>query len=70
MNLKFKSTEADLKFNIQKNLDILMSNILYITHELDHVKKIVLQITADNATQKQVDDYFDETSHQTDSDTN
>ncbi len=66
MNLKFKSTPADLKFNTQsKLLDIINGNILYLTHEIDQIKKIVIVLQNNQNTQKQVDDYFEETSHQT-----
>ncbi len=69
MNLKFKSTEADLKFKTQMNkFDIMAGNILYLTNEVDHIKKIVVSIQNSINLQKQVDDYFEETSPQTDSD--
>ncbi len=69
MNLKFKSTAADLKFKTQLNkLDIMAGNILYMTNELDHIKKIVIEIKNSLNLQKQVDDYFEETSPQTESD--
>ncbi len=61
MNLKFKSTEADLKFKTQLNkLDIMAGNILYLTNEIDHIKKIVIEIKNSANLQKQVDDYFQE----------
>ncbi len=70
MNLKFKSTDADLKFKTQLNkLDIMAGNILYLTNEIDHVKKVVISIQNSINLQKQVDDYFEETSPQTESDT-
>ncbi len=68
----FKSTPADLSKNITlSKLDILMKNVLYITHELDQVKKIVKNLENASGLQKQVDEYFerdDETSPQTESD--
>ncbi len=61
MNLKFKSSEPDLKFKTQINkLDIMAGNILYLTNEVDHIKKIVLEIKNSTNLQRQVDDYFDE----------
>jgi len=61
MNLKFKSTEADLKFKTQINrLDVMAGNILYMTNEMDHIKKIVIEIKNSLALQKQVDDYFED----------
>ncbi len=66
MNLKFKSSEPDLKFKTQVNkLDIMAGNILYLTNEIDHIKKIVISIQNSINLQKQVDDYFEETSPQT-----
>ncbi len=66
MNLKFKSSEPDLKFNIQSQFRIINQNILYLTRETDSIKRLLQGIIADNNTQKQVDDYY-ETSPQTDS---
>ncbi len=66
MNLKFKSTEADLKFKTQLNkLDVMAGNILYMTNEIDHIKKVVIEIKNSLNLQKQVDDYFEEISPQT-----
>ncbi len=72
MNLKFKSSEPDLKFNPQSQLRILNQNILYLTREVDKIVRMVKQITVDKNLQQQVDKYFDdddETSHQTDQST-
>ncbi len=65
MNLKFKSSEPDLKFNIQSQFRLINQNILYLTREVDAIKRIVSGIREDKLLQKQVDDYY-ETSHQTD----
>ncbi len=66
MNLKFKSSEPDLKFNIQSQFRIINQNILYLTRETDSIKRLLTGLIADNNTQKQVDDYYG-TSPQTDS---
>ncbi len=67
MNLKFKSSEPDLKFKTQLNkLDIMAGNILYLTNEVDDIKRIVTMIKNSQNLQKQVDEYFEETSPQTD----
>ncbi len=58
MNLKFKSSEPDLKFNIQSQFRILNQNILYITREVDKLTRITLGIQHDLALQKQVSDFF------------
>ncbi len=62
-------TDFSSKITLQK-LDILMSNVLYITHEVDKIKKLVETLAIDNSNQKQVDEFFerDETSPQTDAD--
>ncbi len=69
MNLKFKSSEPDLKFNLQSQLRIINGNILYLTREVDKISRLVQTLSIDNNLQKTVDKYFDEdeTSPQTDS---
>ncbi len=52
------------KITVSK-LDIINSNILYLTHEIDQIKKIVASLEISKELQKQVDDYFEETSPQT-----
>ncbi len=70
MNLKFKSSEPDLKFNIQSQLRIINGNILYLTREVDKISRLVQTLSVDNKLQNTVDKYFeediDETSPQTD----
>ncbi len=71
MNLKFKSSEPDLKFNIQSQLRIINGNLLYLTREVDKIRLLVQTLSVDNKLQNTVDKYFeedDETSPQTDSD--
>ncbi len=62
-----KSNESDFRNKLQSDLDILMKNVLYITHQIDALKKVVVHIDANTGLQKQVDEYFDrdETSPQT-----
>ncbi len=61
MKLNFKSTPADLKIKLQSNkFDIINGNILYLTHEIDQIKKIVIALQNNQNLQKQVDDYFEE----------
>ncbi len=69
MNLKFKSSEPDLKFNIQSQLRIINQNILYLTREVDKISRLVQTLSVDKNLQATVDKYFDddETSPQTDS---
>ncbi len=70
MNLKFKSSEPDLKFDLQLQLRILNQNILYLTKEVDKTVRLVKQLSVDKGLQQQVDKYFEddieETSPQTD----
>ncbi len=65
------SPPADFSSKITINkLDILIKNVLYCTHELDKIKKLVIKLSLDKDLQTQVDKYFedDETSPQTESD--
>ncbi len=50
------------------NLTVLNKNILYLTHELDAIKRMLSGLITDISLQKQVSQYFDddETSPQTD----
>jgi len=65
-NFIFKSTAADLQkmFSILENLQ---KNMVYSTYRSDEILKIVKSLDRNLNLQKQVDEYFDETSPQTDS---
>ncbi len=66
-----KSTSADLSNKITINkLDILLKNVLYITHQVDFIRKVVQEAKHDKDLQTTVDKYFEETSLQTDSEDN
>ncbi len=58
MNLKFKSTDADLKFNIQSQLLLMNKNILYITRQVDLCVKWLKTLDIEQNLQKQVDDFL------------
>ncbi len=64
-NFIFKSTDADFKkmFSI---IETIQKNVLYLTYRIDSLLKEVKSLTVDKGIQSQVDEYFDETSHQTD----
>ncbi len=62
MNLKFKSTDADLKFNIQSQLRQMNGNILYITRQVDLCVKWLKSAEVNTGLQQQVDKYFEEDS--------
>ncbi len=65
-----KSTSADLSNKITINkLDILLKNVLYITHQVDFLRKIALETKHDKDLQTTVDKYFEETSPQTEQET-
>ncbi len=72
MNLKFKSSEPDLKFDIQSQFRIINGNILYLTREVDKLVRLAKVTEVNKGLQEQVDKYFeddlDETSPQTDED--
>ncbi len=54
----FKSPETlNSKTRIRYD-EIINSNLLYITHEIDQIKKIVIEILNSTKLQKQVDDFF------------
>ncbi len=61
----FKSTEADFK-KMFSTLEIIQKNVLYSTHQLDSIRKTMLEMTHDKALQSTVDKYFESTSPQTD----
>ncbi len=60
MNLKFKSSEPDLKFNIQSQFRILNQNVLYLTRETDDIKRMLHAYISSTKLQKQVDEYFED----------
>ncbi len=68
-NFIFKSNASDLQkmFSILENLQ---KNMVYSTYKLDNILKLIKALNVDNNVQKQVDSFFDETSHQTDQDGN
>ncbi len=63
-NFIFKSTAADLQkmFSILENLQ---KNMVYSTYKLDAILKIVKSLGIDSKIQNQVDDYFEEDTHET-----
>ncbi len=63
----FKSTDADLQKLFQLTV-IIQKNVLYLTHQVDFIRKILVKSKHDKDLQTTVDKYFDETSHQTESD--
>ncbi len=66
-NFIFKSTDADFKkmFSI---IETIQKNVLYLTYRIDSLLKEVKSLTVDKGLQSQVDEYFESTSPQTDTD--
>ncbi len=62
----FKSTDADLQ-KIYQYLERMAGNILYITHQVDFIRKRILAQETDKRLQAQVSDYFEDTAHIPDS---
>ncbi len=61
-NFIFKS-DADFHKILFNKLDILQKNVLYITYHLDKCLVILRKQEVDTGTQKQVDDFYDDTEH-------
>ncbi len=59
-----KSIETDFRNKLQSQIDILMKNVLYITHTQDKILKLVNKLDVDSGLQKQVDEYFEEENQQ------
>ncbi len=68
-NFIFKSTDADFK-KMFSLIETIQKNVLYSTHQLDFLRKTIVELVHDKGLQHQVDKYFekDETSPQTDLD--
>ncbi len=60
LNLSRISPIADFCSEIRLQLTIINKNILYITHEVDKINKLLKADRNDTDLQKQVDEYFEE----------
>ncbi len=61
--MKFPNlSPPDFNLKLQTNLEILMKNVLYMTHELDEVKRLVISLNNKRNLQKQVDEFYSEDS--------
>ncbi len=58
-NFIFKSADADLQKMFQ-SIETTQKNVLYITHHLDRLIKLVYELKTNANLQKQVDEYFEE----------
>ncbi len=58
-NFIFKSTNADLQKMFQL-LNTIQSNVLYLTWNVDVIRKDLRKVITNEGLQKQVDEYFEE----------
>ncbi len=56
-----KSSEPDLKKFIQ-SLETIHKNVLYMTYQVDKIRRDITSMQTDKGLQKQVNDYFTEDS--------
>ncbi len=64
-NFIFKSTEADLQ-KMFSSIDTIQKNVLYLTYQVDFIRKCINQQVVDKGLQTQVDEYFQD--HDSDKD--
>ncbi len=58
-NFIFKSADADLQKMFQ-SIETTQKNVLYTTHQLDRLIKLVNELKTNANLQKQVDEYFED----------
>ncbi len=59
MNPFLKSSEPDLK-KLFKYLEMTHKNVLYITYQIDKIRRDINTMQTDKGLQKQVSNYFEE----------
>ncbi len=64
-NFIFKSSDPDLQ-KMFSAIETLQKNVLYITHHVDSILNRLNQLVIDKDLQRQANEYFEETSPQTD----
>ncbi len=65
----FKSNASDLQ-KISQSIETIQKNVLYLTYRMDMLIKRYDKLEIDKGLQHQVDEYFEETSPQTDTENN
>ncbi len=55
----FKSTDADFK-KLSSNIETIQKNVLYLTFQIDFIRKILNQQVVDKALQSQATEYFED----------
>ncbi len=53
-----KSTDADFQKLIQQ-IDTIHKNVLYVTYQVDFIRKKVMELELNNNLERQVDDFYD-----------
>ncbi len=53
----FKSTEADLQ-KICQSIDTIRKNVLYLTYQVDFIRRKVTALDIDKGLQTQVSEYY------------
>ncbi len=59
-NFIFKSADTDLQ-KMFAILETIQKNVLYVTHQVDFIRKTVIETKHDRDLQTTVDKYFDTT---------
>ena len=59
MQFDILSPREDFKSKLQSDLQNINKNVLYVTHQVDMIKKLLQEIRNDKALQTQVDDYLE-----------
>ncbi len=54
------SPTTDFYSKFQSQLQVISGNVLYLTHEIDKIHKIIKELSTDKGLQKQVDQYFED----------
>ncbi len=55
-----KSIDTDFRNKLQLNLDTISKNVLYLTYQVDFIRKWINEQMVDKGLQKQVDEYFED----------
>ncbi len=55
----FKSNASDLQ-KISQSMEIIQKNVLYLTYQVDWIRKYLNEQQVDKGLQKQVDEYFED----------
>ncbi len=55
-----KSIDTDFRNKLQSDLHAISKNVLYLTYQVDFIRKWINEQVVDKGLQKQVDEYFEE----------